>query len=44
LVAGTQYQALSGAQLAELIEALQRPDQEALESIFQDFRTKEDSR
>lgn len=43
LVAGTQYQALSGAQLAEPAEALQRPDQEALESIWQDFRTKEDS-
>ncbi len=44
LVAGTQYEALSGSRVAEPAEAWQRPDQEALESIWLDFRGKEDSR
>ena len=44
LLAGTQYDALSGSQLADPAEAKQRPNQEALEIIWQRFREAEDTR
>ena len=44
LLAGTQYEALSSSQLADPAEARQRPNQEALEIIWQRFREAEDDR
>ena len=44
LLAGTRYEALSGAQLADPAEARQRPDQEALEKLWRRFRDAEDLR
>jgi len=44
LLAGTQHDALSGSQLADPAEAKQRPNQEALEIIWQRFREAEDTR
>jgi hypothetical protein len=44
LLAGTQYAALSGFQLADPAEARQRPNHEALEIIWQRFREAEDGR
>lgn len=44
LLAGTQYAALSGSQLADPAEAKQRPNQQALEIIWQRFREAEDAR
>ena len=44
LLAGTQYEALSSSQLADPVEAWQRPNQEALEIIWQRFREAEDDR
>jgi hypothetical protein len=44
LLAGTQYEALSSSKLAEPAEAWQRPNQEALEIIWQRFRDAEDGR
>jgi putative restriction endonuclease len=44
LLAGTRYEALSSSQLADPAEAWQRPNQEALEIIWQSFREAEDDR
>ena len=44
LLAGTQYEALTTRQLADPAAAWQRPDQDALEIIWQDFRAAEDDR
>jgi predicted restriction endonuclease len=44
LLAGTRYEALSRSQLADPAEAWQRPDQDALEIIWQRFREAEDDR
>ena len=44
LLAGTQYGALSSSQLADPAQARQRPNQEALEIIWQCFREAEDNR
>lgn len=44
LLAGTQYEALGSSQLADPVEAWQRPNQEALEIIWQRFREAEDDR
>jgi putative restriction endonuclease len=44
LLAGTQYAALSSARLADPTAAWQRPDQEALESIWERFREAEADR
>jgi hypothetical protein len=44
LLAGTQYEALTTRQLAEPAAAWQRPDRDALEIIWQDFRAAEDDR
>ena len=44
LLAGTQYEFLSGSQLAEPVEVWQHPNQEALEIIWQRFRKTEDDR
>ena len=44
LLAGTQYEALTTCQLADPAAAWQRPDQDALEIIWQDFRAAEDDR
>ena len=44
LLAGTQYEPLSSSQLTDPVEAWQRPDQEALEIIWQRFRQAEDDR
>ena len=44
LLAGTQYEALSTLQLADPVAVWQRPNQEALEIIWQRFREAEDNR
>ena len=44
LLAGTQYEALTTCQLADPAAAWQRPDQDALEITWQDFRAAEDDR
>ena len=44
LLAGTRYEAWSSSQLADPAEALQRPNQEALEIIWQRFREAEGDR
>jgi hypothetical protein len=44
LLAGTQYAALSGAQLADPAQPWQRPNQEALEIVWQRFYEAEDDR
>jgi putative restriction endonuclease len=44
LLAGTQYEALATCQLADPGAAWQRPDQDALEITWQDFRAAEDDR
>jgi putative restriction endonuclease len=44
LLAGTQYEALSSSKLADPVEACQRPNQDALEIIWQRFRDAEDGR
>jgi hypothetical protein len=44
LLAGTQYEALSTSRLADPAAAWQRPNQEALEIIWQGFREAEDDR
>ena len=44
LLAGTQYEALSGAQLADPTEPWQRPNEEALETIWERFREAEEDR
>ena len=44
LLTGTKYGALPGSPLAEPAEAWQRPNQEALEVIWQRFREAEDDR
>lgn len=44
LLAGTQYEGLSGSLLADSAEASQRPNQEDLEIIWQRFRQAEDTR
>ena len=44
LLAGTQYEALSSSQLAEPAEVRQRPNQEALEIIWQRFSEAEGDR
>jgi putative restriction endonuclease len=44
LLAGTQYELLSGSRLADPVEAWQRPNQEALEITWQRFREAEDDR
>ena len=44
LLAGTQYEALSNSRLADPAEARQRPNQEALEMIWQRFSEAEDDR
>jgi hypothetical protein len=44
LLAGTQYEVLSSSQLADPAETLQRPNQYALEIIWQRFLEAEDDR
>jgi putative restriction endonuclease len=44
LLAGTQYEALSNSRLADSAETRQRPNQEALEMIWQRFSEAEDDR
>ena len=44
LLAGTQYEPLSSSRLVGPVEAWQRPNQEALEIIWQRFREAEDDR
>jgi hypothetical protein len=44
LLAGSQYAALTGSQLADPALARQRPNQEALETVWQRFREAEDGR
>jgi hypothetical protein len=44
LLAGTRYEALSSSRLADPVEAWQRPNQEALEIIWQRFRETENDR
>jgi hypothetical protein len=44
LLIGTQYGALSTCRLAEPTVGWQRPNQEALEMIWQSFREAEDGR
>jgi putative restriction endonuclease len=44
LLAGTEYEALSSYQLTDPVQAWQRPNQEALEIIWQRFREAEDDR
>ena len=44
LLAGTQYAELASSQLADPGQSWQRPNQEAMETIWQRFREAEDSR
>lgn len=44
LLAGTQYEALSTRRLDDPAAVWQRPSQETLEIIWQDFREAEDDR